>query len=418
MLISIPSSGQSNQYCIPSYSPPSGGIHITHFTFNTIDNVSGENGYTNYPIHTTVLAGEVYSYSITFPGGSGFKYFGIYADFDGDGNFTNANETLVYSTTQSDYESGQVMIPVNIADIDTRMRVVTSDSPIGDVCAHIEHGEVEDYQIMVASKVDEDFVVVLTSRDEESDNYPDCEIVFDFEIHQLQCAQSTWASKPIYLVCYLTALPPAGSNSSPYFIGTGLSTPPQSIINDIHVTVNINQLFPMSMPLTAGNDYVLQVVHNRISLDLDCNPSLTDGYSITFKKEDGCGITVLNRVGTDHDPTWTNNERIMHETTLDQGWSHPTKIKAISESIVDLSVRPNPFSNATQISYKLEKEEKIHLYLVDLQGKKVADIQNLEKQPQGMHTTYLSIDDFPSGMYYLILENSSGRQIEKIVKVD
>ncbi len=92
---------QEDNYCIPHVA--SQNLYISDFKFITISNPSGNNGYTFYPTYTTVEPGQNYFYSLTFPGGSGPKFYALYIDFDGNGDFMGGSELLVNMGTSSDY---------------------------------------------------------------------------------------------------------------------------------------------------------------------------------------------------------------------------------------------------------------------------------------------------------------------------
>jgi subtilisin-like proprotein convertase family protein len=132
---------------------------IEDFTFGTFSNLAtgcgnpGPSNYTNFiPNGPNVQIGE--TYTVTIKAGSFQQYYGVYIDFNGNGDYTEAGEffniglALANSTV-----NGNITIP-STATVSTRtIRVRSSfDGPLtaADGCnTNLAWGEIEDYSIYI-----------------------------------------------------------------------------------------------------------------------------------------------------------------------------------------------------------------------------------------------------------------------------
>jgi hypothetical protein len=129
---------------------------IYRVQFNTIDNVhtaSNNDGVQNFTCSksTTVTAGSTYAFIIT--GGSQAEYARIYIDYNDDGDFADAGESVyTNNSTRLSSHTGNITIPTSsvVTGKLIRMRVITDYNTMSSGCpASITYGEVEDYGIYV-----------------------------------------------------------------------------------------------------------------------------------------------------------------------------------------------------------------------------------------------------------------------------
>ncbi len=83
---------------------------------------------------------------------------------------------------------------------------------------------------------------------------------------------------------------------------------------------------------------------------------------------------------------------------------------------ITFSNYPNPFNSSTTISFILPKEEHISLNLYDITGRKVSVIDE-GMYPAGSHSLNLSLKDYASGIYYLILDTDDAHITRKMVMI-
>jgi hypothetical protein len=81
---------------------------------------------------------------------------------------------------------------------------------------------------------------------------------------------------------------------------------------------------------------------------------------------------------------------------------------------------PNPFTESTFISFKLISKETLNLKVVDIYGRKLADIIDEELFNRGSYEIEFKPSDYnlKSGVYYFVLSSSLGRITKKMMLVD
>jgi hypothetical protein len=79
------------------------------------------------------------------------------------------------------------------------------------------------------------------------------------------------------------------------------------------------------------------------------------------------------------------------------------------------SITPNPTNGETKISYSIAEEGNINMVLINFLGQ---EIMKLESRHIGVgeHTKTFSIQDFPTGIYFLKLIHNENIIIEKLIK--
>lgn len=76
---------------------------------------------------------------------------------------------------------------------------------------------------------------------------------------------------------------------------------------------------------------------------------------------------------------------------------------------------PNPFRNATTITYELGSAQPVELSVWDVSGTRVALLLD-EVQAAGRHALRFAADDLPSGVYFVRLETPAGTAVHKMVR--
>lgn len=137
---------------------------ISNVTLGSINNTTAANaGYGNFTsLSTSAAPGATVSFSLTpdFPYG-GFlglfkqtqpEFFRVFVDFNKDGDFTDAGET-VYSSTASTTGaiSGSFVVPAGTAAGNTRIRVSMKRGAVAASCETFANGEVEDYTLSITA---------------------------------------------------------------------------------------------------------------------------------------------------------------------------------------------------------------------------------------------------------------------------
>jgi len=130
--------------------------YIKLVQLGSINRTSGADAgyYNGTAISTSVAAGssQTISYQTGFTGTAYAEYFRIYADWNQNGVFTDAGETLVSSTNTAavtTVRSATFTVPTTAKNGAVRLRVVMSDNSATASCGTYSYGETEDYTMSV-----------------------------------------------------------------------------------------------------------------------------------------------------------------------------------------------------------------------------------------------------------------------------
>jgi len=121
----------------------------------SINRSSGADGgyYNGTALSTSVAAGSTQTvyFSAGFTGSAYTEYFRIYADWNQNGVFTDAGETIVSAagSTSTATRSAAFTVPATAKSGSTRLRVVMSDNSGTTSCNSYSYGETEDYTLNV-----------------------------------------------------------------------------------------------------------------------------------------------------------------------------------------------------------------------------------------------------------------------------
>lgn len=145
-------------YCIPSYSIPTSAANgFTQVTLNTMVHNIGTFGadYSDYTstLGTELAINQTYGISITSSTWITQNY-GVYLDYNDDGDFDDANETLF--NTVDNYGSSQTLsfdftVPNLTPNFITRLRIVNYNSfSAPSPCGSYSQGKTADYYIFIS----------------------------------------------------------------------------------------------------------------------------------------------------------------------------------------------------------------------------------------------------------------------------
>ena len=142
---------------IPPYCTAAGGTsyeHIANVTLGSINNTSGNNsGYADFTgLSTTVIRGTSRTISLRagFTSSAYSEKWVVWIDYNRDGDFTDAGETVVTTTSSGTAAvTAAFTIPTTAALGKTRMRVAMRFDATPLSCGTYSYGEVEDYSINI-----------------------------------------------------------------------------------------------------------------------------------------------------------------------------------------------------------------------------------------------------------------------------
>jgi PKD repeat protein len=154
-LITVGSGPYPPVACTVTTQNPNFGFGITNFSFQNINNTTGnsqqEGGYKDYSCaRDTVLLGGAYNMSVTTPSPAPHNVR-VWIDWNNDGVF-NSTAELALQGNSTYLTSGLVYVPSN-ATLNTPLRIRVSANhdlyAAPSPCTNVEAGQIEDYAIVV-----------------------------------------------------------------------------------------------------------------------------------------------------------------------------------------------------------------------------------------------------------------------------
>ena len=137
----------TSSYYINNFSTTGGTTNITN-------NGSGfsTNGYGNYTA-MTVTQTQSSSVNFSITSGNGTMGYGIWVDWNQDGDFADAGEQVYITSSAATSVTGSFTVPASATPGNTRMRVVGDwmDSYPSSACGTDNYSEVEDYTFIVGT---------------------------------------------------------------------------------------------------------------------------------------------------------------------------------------------------------------------------------------------------------------------------
>lgn len=128
--------------------------YISNVAIGTINNTSGSSGYTDFTANSTAsgLGSTVaISVGLTKVNATDVEYVSIFVDFNRDGDFDDAGETVFAANSAAATFTGSFVIPGSANAGQTRMRVAMNYGAAPLTCGSNTYGEVEDYILNMTS---------------------------------------------------------------------------------------------------------------------------------------------------------------------------------------------------------------------------------------------------------------------------
>ena len=145
--------------------PPTGAVYCTSkgstgyewidlVKLGSINRTSGANGgyYDGTALSTNIAAGssQTISFSAGFASSAYTENWDVYIDYNQDGDFGDAGETVVSGSSSSSATlSATFTVPSTARSGKTRMRLVMSDNAATTSCGNFSYGETEDYSVNI-----------------------------------------------------------------------------------------------------------------------------------------------------------------------------------------------------------------------------------------------------------------------------
>jgi hypothetical protein len=129
--------------------------YLDFVQLGSISRTSGADAgyYNGTALSTSVAAGssQTISFSAGFTGSAYTEYVKVYIDYNQNGVFTDAGETVVSAagSTSTATRTASFTVPVSAKSGSTRLRIVLSDNSGTGSCGSYSYGETEDYTVNI-----------------------------------------------------------------------------------------------------------------------------------------------------------------------------------------------------------------------------------------------------------------------------
>lgn len=156
---------------------------ITNVTIGTINNTTANSSYSNYSsLSTNVAIGTGYPITITLGSAYTTDKVIVFVDWNNNGVFTNAGETVYTSAAGVGPFTGGISVPAGTSTGAKRMRIRLTDTGAGanlTSCGVSTYGEVEDYTLTVvaAGTMAPEFTSDIKAKEEVSSNILRAEVL-------------------------------------------------------------------------------------------------------------------------------------------------------------------------------------------------------------------------------------------------
>jgi hypothetical protein len=197
----------------------------------------------------------------------------------------------------------------------------------------------------------------------------------------------------------------------------------------------VDESFGMTTVLTLSNYQPTLPGFNMLSLDLPFAWNGTDNLVIDICADTLALYAMTGGIVFMYDVTTPYSSRNSYsdvaaacsyttQTPLQQkpqirfefsSYSTDVSLHELQNNKYKMKTQPNPTSEALNISYELDKEHETSVELVNLLGESIKLILPNQLQSQGKHEQNISVEELPSGIYFIKLKINQSESVEKIV---
>jgi len=466
-------------YCIPQFIEPNcvsldfiDDVYTTG-AFTNISNLNtgcagDANNYSYYSAFTIVgIKGSIFNLNLQ----SGAEYpqgYGVWADWNHDGDFNDAGEFVFQSATPT---TAIVIAPITVPLGSTigvtrlRIRAFYNEAPLAtQACALWNEGESEDYNIQVT-----DCVITNYYFDGDGDGYGNPFAIFTtcippvgYVINNSDCNDASFAVNPgapelcngmddncnvtIDEGAAIAVVTPTGATT--VCKGTNLILNANTGVGFTYQWTrnggNVTGATASTYNVTKSGSYAVKVTVPggclATSTAISCTVTASPNASISTPEGTNlCGLPDLDLVantGVGFTYIWIKNGIIVPGITTQiyavstigdyrvkvtnaAGCSKTSAIKTVTtsckigETINDLNAYPNPSANLVNISFNLSGAIDGTLILTDMLGRNLInyDINFIG----GFYNDVINVSAFAEGVYYITIISGNTKVVKEII---
>jgi hypothetical protein len=466
-------------YCLPEFIEPncvSLDFIDDVYTIGALGNISNmntgcvgdDNNYTYYSA-LTIIAVKGSTFTLNMQSGIDYEQgYGVWADWNQDGDFDDAGEFIYQSTTPTTaLVSAAITVPetATLGVTRFRIRAFFNEAPLAtQACAVWNEGESEDYNIDVQECTVTDYYF-----DGDSDGYGNPFAVFTtcvppvgYVINNTDCDDANTSVNPgAPEVCngfddncnvtidegaVTATVTPAGATTvckgAPLLLNanTGVGYTYQWTRNG----ANLAGATASSYNVTKSGNYAVKVTAPggciATSASVGCTVTSNPNANIsTPEGTDLCGISDLDLVangGAGYTYIWYKNGVVIAGATTQTyvatavgdyrvrvtnaaGCNKTSLIKTVTAScktgdvVNNINVFPNPATTEINIVFSIENSNGGVLAITDLLGRKLM-VQNISIE-NNIYTGSMNVANLANGVYYIVFESENARLVKQFI---
>ena len=243
-------------------------------------------------------------------------------------------------------------------------------------------------------------------------------------VFRLSAAEGTTA--PTYPINMIAGAMAYGSFSPPRYNAFGGKIDEIRVYNRALSAAEIVTLTPFSLPSKLGD---LTAAKKTSGIQLNWE-TFTEQNTSRFEIERSADGTHFNSIGnvaaagnsadkkyysfTDNLPSGGTNFYRLKLVDTDGALTYSKVVAVKNHNLLTLQVFPNPVSDVLQVQFPLSKKEAVQINITDAAGKTVYTKQL--QLNEGNNAVSIPVHHLPKGMYYLVVDGSSGRQSKTFIR--
>ncbi|MEM9887191.1 MAG: S8 family serine peptidase [Bacteroidota bacterium] len=178
-----------------------------------------------------------------------------------------------------------------------------------------------------------------------------------------------------------------------------------SVCDDVDLCIGVNDL-----PLTLIDDPITNETNTTIS-SINSNVFITNGLNVNYE----AGTVITLTTGFHAESGATFSALIKACPIISNDAVVENRGDMILSKILALRAYPNPFQENLTIDYELIEAANTQIFITDLQGKQVAELQANTWQENGKHHITWHAPNHFSGLYFLYLRTGDQVEVKKLM---
>ena len=103
-------------------------------------------------------------------------------------------------------------------------------------------------------------------------------------------------------------------------------------------------------------------------------------------------------------------------------WQHRPEVvvseakdEGLEKIVQRTMLAPNPTSSYSSLLLDVAKKVRLNIYVIDAMGRRIQTISNNKYYPEGLSNEKIDVQNFPGGIYNIVIENRNSRIVKKLM---